>query len=131
VSRVKAKYDICSRLSIRVEIAGEDQRVDNVLLDTGFAHSTFGLILPRNLLPDGAPRGSTEFTLADGSTVPADTVPSGLITRVDREWLGAGAIPVPVAFMDGPGPILGTRVMKRWVVEFDGPHSSVSIDVAP
>lgn len=128
---VSAKFESACKLTLEVTLGtAETPPVDGVLLDSGFVHRTFGLILPTGMLPSGIPHGTATIDLWDGSRKDVDTLPSGRITRVNGEWL-ARPIVTPVAFMDGLCPVLGTKVMKQWAVEFHGPGSWVSIDLAP
>lgn len=124
-------FDRACKLNIEV-ILGPNATppVSDVLLDSGFVHATFGLILPTSVLPSGVAHGTARISLWDGTEKDVDTISRGEITRVNGEWLGQPIV-TPVAFMDGLCPVLGTRVMKQWDVEFRGPRSRVRIDLAP
>ena len=129
--QVSTSFDKACKLDIEVRLGpSATPPVSGVLLDSGFVHATFGLILPTSMFPSGVAHGGATISLWDGTEKDVDTIAEGEIIRVNGEWLGQPLV-TPVAFVDGLCPVLGTRVMKQWNVEFHGPRSQVRIDLAP
>lgn len=119
-----------ARLNLVLEVGGESIHPPRALLDSGFTHKAFGLLLPKSCLPSDQPTGTATIELADGTSRPVELLPKVAITRIEDQWLDQ-VIETPAAFWEGDQPLVGTKLMKLWEVHFNGPGSWVRIDLEP
>jgi hypothetical protein len=117
-------------LNIVVDIHGTQKQVD-VLVDTGFTSGTgFGLKLPAEFANYARAKGTTYIMVADGRSVPADTIPDAKLVQMGDHKFDKGGVVIPTVFMNGPRAI-GVKFLQSYVLNFDGPKKTATIDHGP
>jgi hypothetical protein len=123
-------YDGKCELNIVVDIHGTTKQL-TVLVDSGFTSGTgFGLKLPAEFVNFARARGTAYVTVADGRSVPADTIADAKIIQIGDHKFDKDGISIPALFMNGPRAI-GVKFLQSCVLNFDGPKKRATIDHVP
>lgn len=118
-------YITKSTLRIGICIFKTKRTVDDVLIDTGFIHSIFGLKLPDSYKQFASPIYTSKIFLADTTEVKLQYTECN-ITEVEGHILKKNIL-VKAIFMKGM-PIIGTNYLRLCKACFDGPNSKTDID---
>jgi hypothetical protein len=117
-------------LNIIVDIHGTRKQLD-VLVDTGFTASTnYGLKLPAEYANYARAKGATYIMVADGRSVPADTIPDAKLIQMGDHKFDKDGVEVPTIFMNGPRAI-GVKFLQSCILNFHGPKKTATIDYVP
>jgi len=114
-----------SKLDLEISIHKIKKCINNVLIDTGFTNQFFGLKLPLEYAKFAQTLYTGQISLADAS-IKVIQYTNVIISKLLGCSLSTKLL-VWTLFMEGI-PIIGTTVLQKGKVCFDGPNSITSIE---